>query len=284
MHVLTKIFVVIASIASIALSTLVIAYAVNTDRIAADYRTEQHRRLAADSKFAAQATAHSAEQNRLNEQLATANRQVNDLQDESRRLQSQIATLTAEKNRAELERQSVQAKIAELGETARTQAALITKYSDEVRESRATSLQRQKQQLELEERVSDLQSRAEVLEQDRRALQEQLAEAKRAQEAALSGVARGEDKPFVYTGPAITGRIDEVRADPATGRTLVKINVGTNDRVAKNMQFLVGRGPDWLANLVVTSTDLQFAVAEVTLKAGGKDLRVGDVVSTRFGQ
>lgn len=284
MHVLTKIFVVIASIASIALSTLVIAYAVNTDRIAADYRAEQQRRLAADSKNAAQAAAHNGEQNRLNEQLATANRQVNDLQDESRRLQAQIATLTAEKNRAELERQSVQAKIAELGETTRTQAALLTKYSDEVREGRASSLQRQKQQLELEERVADLQSRAEVLEQDRRALQEQLAEAKRQQEAALSGVARGEDKPFVYTGPVISGRIDEVRPDPATGRTLVKINVGTNDRVANNMQFLVGRGQDWLANLVVTRADLQFAVAEVTLKADGKDLRVGDVVSTRFGQ
>ncbi len=37
MHVLTKVLVVFAAILSVALSALVIAYAVNTDRIAADY-------------------------------------------------------------------------------------------------------------------------------------------------------------------------------------------------------------------------------------------------------
>lgn len=284
MHVLTKVFVVIAAIAAIALSSLVIAYAVNTDRISADYRNALARAAAADAKLASQLAEHSLSDTKMQQDLTAKNTQVNNLQDENRRLQAQIATLTADKNRAELERQSVQAKIAELGETARVQALLIDKYSDEVREFRQAGLQRQRQQLELEERVADLQSRNEVLEQDRRALQEQLAEAKRAQEAAMSGRTAGADQPFRYTGPPITGRIEEVRADPATGKILVRLNVGTNDRVEKNMQFLVGRGGNWLANLVVTRTDLKFAVAEVSLKQEGAELKVGDSVTTRFGQ
>lgn len=285
MHVLTKIFVVIAAIAAIALSSLVIAYAVNTDRVAADYRNALARAAAADAKNAQQLAEHSLAMTQLATERNQANDQLNQIADQNRSLQSQIATLAAEKNRAELERQTVQAKIAELGETTRLQAALIQKYTDEVRELRQSSLQRQKQSLDLEERVADLQSRSEVLEQDRRALQEQLAEAKRTSEAAArGGSAQGDNQPYVYTGPAIIGRVDEVRLDPATGKTLVKINVGTNDRVAKNMQFIVGRGNEWLANIVVTRPDLQFAIAEVSLRAQGKDLKVGDVVSSRAGQ
>ncbi len=284
MHVLTKIFVVIAAVLSIALSALVIAYAVNTDRVATDYTAVQAKLTAAEAQARAQIAAASEEQARLSRTVDQLNTELATRTAEIQRLQSEKATLVADRDRAEAARQGVESKIAELGETAKTQAELIRSYRDEVTTLRGNELQYRTRALEMDDRLSDLESQREVLEQNYRALQEELAELRRDRDAALAGTTgAGSNQPFVYSGPLINGRVENVSVDPASKRTLAQINVGTNDRVQENMTFYIVRNNEFLGNLVVTTTDLRTAVGVVnTLNMQGVEIKPGDLVLSRL--
>lgn len=281
-HVLTKVFVVLATVLAVALSTLVIAYAVNTDRIQADYRGVQNRLTADQAVYSDEKAQASAERTQLNATIEQLNGTLAKLQSDLASQQSELATLRTERAKAENDRQSIQGKIAELGETVRTQATIISNYRTEVTSLRKNDLDTQNRALALEDRNNDLESQLQVLQQNYRALQEQLAEAKRASDAALAGRTAGSaDAPFNYTGPAIRGRVEDVQVDSNTSRIMAKVNVGTNDRVANNMQFYVVRDGNFLGNLVVTKADLNFAVGYVNTLGRPVEIRPGDLISSR---
>ncbi|MFN9992226.1 MAG: hypothetical protein ACK54H_02680 [Phycisphaerales bacterium] len=284
MHFLTKVFVVLAALLSIVLSAMVIAYAVNTDRILANYTSLQALSQSQDAKIAELQSKISAGQigdramiQQLNSDLANREQQISDLQ----RAKAQLET---DKNRAESARQSLESKIAELGETAKTQAALIASYTEEIRTLRSSEFTSRRAALDMEDRMSDLESQKEVLEQNYRALQEEIAELRRSSELAATGggSSGGASSPFVYSGSVIFGSVDEVTEDISTGSTLVKINIGTNDRVAKNMRFGVVRDGAFVGNLVVISTDSKFSIAKFDALNTGKKVAAGDKVQSRF--
>jgi len=278
------VFVVLAALLSIVLSAMVIAYAVNTDRILANYTSLQSLSQSQDAKIAELQSKISAGQigdramiQQLNSDLANREQQISDLQ----RAKAQLET---DKNRAESARQSLESKIAELGETAKTQAALIASYTDEIRSLRTSEFASRRASLDMEDRMSDLESQKEVLEQNYRALQEEIAELRRSSELATSGggSSGNASAPFVFSGSVIFGSVDEVTEDIATGSTLVKLNIGSNDRVAKNMRFGVVRDGAFVGNLVVISTDSKFSIAKFDALNTGKKVAAGDKVQSRF--
>ena len=67
-----------------------------------------------------------------------------------------------------------------------------------------------------------------------------------------------------------------------SGKTLVQVNLGANDRVRENVKLLVFRGNTFVANLVLKRVDLQDSLAEVTLLAPGMQIQAGDRVTTRL--
>jgi hypothetical protein len=281
-HVLTKVLVVFAAILSVALSALVIAYAVNTDRIAADYSNAVRQRLVTDEKAASQLAEWNTIKMRLEADKLQLNAQVAEQQAKIASLESERTTIMADKAKAIAEKDQVSNSINDLRETAKTQAAIIQSQHDEVSSLRTNELRYRTTQAELDDRINDLESQREVLEQNYRALQEQIAEAKRAQEQLLSGNKAGTDQPFVSTGPLINGRIEAVQVDPSTKKTTAKINVGTNDRVAKNMQFSVIRGDRFLGNLVITEPDLKWSVGVINTLGQPVEIREGDLVLSRL--
>ncbi len=287
MHVLTKVFMVLAAVATIALSSLVIAYAVNTDRIRTDYQSEMARRIAVEAQRGDELSLSSREQARLAAQVEDLNRKVAELENRNSTLQNERGTLEAAKANAEAERASTIAKIAELGETVRTQATLIAAYRDEAKTLRTNELDLRNRGLDMEQRLSDLTSQREVLEQNYRALQEELAEIKRdstGRVAGAAGVAADASQGFIASGPVIQGRILGVQKDTATGKTLVRLSVGTNNRVANGMQFYAARDSATLVGvLVVIKSDLQESVAELRLlRAEAGEVRVGDMILSRL--
>jgi peptidoglycan hydrolase CwlO-like protein len=281
-HVLTKTLVVLAAVLSVALSALVIAYAVNTDRIAADYANALRMRAAVEATAAqnnAQANATKTQLEAsiaaLNNQLLQAKKASDDLAAENARLQTAVA-------KAESERQSIVNKIAELGETTKTQASIILSYREENSALRNSDLSLRTRQAELDDRINDLESEREVLTQNYRALQEQIAEAKRAQEQMLNGSRSGSAGALAPVS-LIKGSIEAVQYDDTLKKTIVKINVGTNDRVAKNMEFHIVRGDAYVGKLRIThDPDLKYSVGEVTLLNQGQEVRPGDHVSTQL--
>ncbi|MFZ4575616.1 MAG: hypothetical protein ACOYN0_14565 [Phycisphaerales bacterium] len=284
MHVLTKIFIVIAAVLSVALSTLVIAYAVNTDRVLSNYTSLQALSQSQDAKITDLQSKLSTGQVGDRARLQQADQEIATLRAALSDLDAAKAQLEAEKNRAESARQAVESKIAELGETVKTQASLIQSYTDEVRALRTSEFNSRKAALDMEDRMSDLESQKEVLEQNYRALQEELAEFRRSSELARSGIdtASSGSQPFTYAGPIIYGLVDEAAKDTATGGTLVKVNIGSNDRVSKNMRFGVHRNGEFIGNLVIITVDLKHSIAKFDDLNTGKTVEAGDKVQSRF--
>lgn len=283
MHALTKIFVVLAAVFAIALSALVVSYAVNTDRVAASYRSLQAQNLAISASAADAARQAQAEQVKTAAEKQDLLNKISDLMSRVQSLEAERSNLVSGKKEAELARQSVENQIGELGETARTQAALIKSYSEEVTTLRTRELDYRNRALDMEDRLSQLESQREVLEQNYRALQEELAELKQVKApAALAGAvgAAAEDRPFVYSGPTINGSITGIKKDPATGKLLAQLTLGTNDHVAKNMKFLIHRDGQYLGNLVITQSDMQWSVGEIRIIKDGAEIKAGDLVMT----
>jgi hypothetical protein len=290
-HVLTKVFMVLAAVATIALSSLVIAYAVNTDVIRRDYQAALARRDAAEASKASDLAVSNREQTRLAAQIEDLNRAVAQLQQAKTALENERSGLESAKAVAEAERSSTIAKLAELSETLRTQATLISAYRDEAQTLRRNELALRNQSLDMEQRLSDLTSQREVLEQNYRALQEELAELRRDSSTRVAGGVGGASGTlaatttgFVASGPVIQGRVLGVQKDPATGKTLVRVSVGSNNRVADGMQFFAARdGSTLVGTLVVIRTDLAESVAEVRLlRPEAGEVRAGDVVLSRL--
>ena len=282
MHVLTKTLVVLAAVLSVALSALVIAYAVNTDRIAADYGNALRRETAANAMVSANLAAYNTTETQLNATIAALNNQILQAKKTSDDLAAENATLRTAAAKAESERQSVVNKIAELGETAKTQAEIIKNYREENSALRNSDLSLRTRQAELDDRINDLESQREVLEQNYRALQEQIAEAKRSQEQLLTGNRQG-TASMAAVAPDIKGRVEAVQYDDVLKKTIIKINIGANDRVGKNMAFYITRGSTFVGRVQVNhDPDLKFSVGELVLLSPGQEVRVGDQVSTHL--
>lgn len=288
MATLTKVLVIFAAVLSLFLSALVIAYSVNTDRIVADRDAEIARSQNALAGAASTATQASEERIRSQTEKDTLTKALGDATSKLAELERVNADLTRGKAKAEQELQAITLKIAELGETAKTQATLLSGYRDEVAALRKNELRFREQAVQSDDRISDLESQNEVLTQSVRALREQLEEARLAREGGASmGVVSGASlsrvgEPFVDTGIPVTGSIETVSADPATGATLVKINLGSNDRIRENQKLFVSRGKDFVANLVVVKTDLRFAIAKVDSLSRKVEVKAGDAVASRL--
>jgi hypothetical protein len=284
-HVLTKTLVVLAAVFSVALSALVIAYAVNTDRIAADYANAVRAKTAADAVVAQNNASAGMMKTSLEASIAALNNQLLASKKVSDDLLSENASLQSAVVKAESERQAIVNKIAELGETTKTQAEIINHYRQENSALRQADLDNRTRAAELDDRIADLEGQREVLEQNYRALQEQIAEAKRNQEQLLSGNRSGSAGAMspMSTTVDIKGRVDAVQYDDVLKKTIVKISVGSNDRVTRNMSFYIVRGDEFIGKIQVTQDpDLKNSIGELTLTSQGKQVQVGDKVQTQL--
>lgn len=288
MHILTKVLVISAAVLSVFLAALTIAYATNADRITSQFQAERNDKVAAMSALNATKSEAGEEQARLNAQIEQLSRDLAARTSDVNRLEAASTTLQSEKAKALADYQSLQAKISELGETAKTQASLITSYRDEVTGLRKNELTYRQQALEMDDRLSDLESQREVLEQTVRALQEQLAEARTQQESLVAGATPGSSsgvktaEPFVSSGPLVSGRVEGVSKDGATGAMLARINLGSNDLLRENQKLFVGRGGEFVANVVVIKTDLKSSIARIDTLGRAVEVREGDQVLSRL--
>lgn len=91
-------------------------------------------------------------------------------------------------------------------------------------------------------------------------------------------------RPTEIAGAPIQGSIDQVRTDPASGDTLVQINLGSNDRIRENSRLYIHRNNSvYLGDLVVESVDLNHAVGRIAYQVPGQTIRAGDQVLSKLG-
>jgi hypothetical protein len=284
-HILTKVFVLFASVLSIAMAALAISYSVNADRVTADYRNQLARATSAESALSASKAKHGQEKATFQDDIAALTDELASRDADTRRLEASNSELRIALRQAEAARESITSKIAQLGVTTETQARIIDEYKSEMDRFRKAELAYRDEKIDLEKSLSNLESQVIVYEQVKRALQEQIEELRIALTNPGGADAAGSsDIPTEIAGPIIRGSIDEVLSDPASGDTLVKINLGSNDRLRENTRLYIHRGNNvYLGELVIFRVDLNHAVGRVAYTAADQSIREGDQVMSKIG-
>ncbi len=274
MHVVTKILVVAAAILCIALAALSMAYAVNSDRIVSEHQRQSDLRIAADTARTLDATAALEERTRLTQlrdqlsnELAKAMESVRSLQGERTELRSGVV-------KAEAERDAIGQKISQIAATAETQARLVEALIGEVSKLRDNELSYRRESIQLTDRINDLESQREVLEQSVRALQENLTELRLASQGIAAGgviSTSSTPRPPIVN---VRGRIIQTMPDPATGGILAQIDLGTNDQIHENtLLYLVREPKQYLGQLIILKADLKTAIGRIDFQ-GRSNIRV----------
>ena len=288
MHIVTKILIVFCAVLSLLLAALTMAYAANANILKASIRTEQTLKQAAmadASQQVSQAGLLNADQGKtivsLNDMIASKEKDIANLTGERTQLRTEVQRSQADADRAT-------SQIQQLNATGQTQAALIKSYRDEVTALREGGLATERRSIELQDKINDLSSQREVLEQNARALKEQLEELKLAnstlaQNAASGGVTNLASKsgstPRELPGPIVRARVSEIFRSPA-GDDMVVISEGSNRGLKENIQMNISRGDAFIASIVLTRVDPTKAVGRVTFKPGS--ISVDDTVLSRL--
>lgn len=287
-HIVTKILIVFCAVLSLLLAALTMAYAANANVLKASIRTEQTLKQAAmadASQQVSQAGLLNADQGKtivsLNDMIASKEKDIANLTAERTQLRTEVQRAQADADRAT-------SQIQQLNATGQTQAALIKNYRDEVTALREGGLATERRSIELQDKINDLSSQREVLEQNARALKEQLEELKLAnstlaQNAASGGVSNMATKsastPRELPGPIVRARVSEIFRSPA-GDDMVVISEGSNRGLKENIQMNISRGDAFIASIVLTRVEPTKAVGRVTFKPGS--IAVDDTVLSRL--
>ncbi len=285
MHILTKVFAVFASVLSLVLATLTMSMAFNISEVSSALRDAEATAAQEKSQKDAEVNRAASERSRLEAQMTDAFNEIARLRGVNTDIASENARLRSEVSREREAAQAIQTQIGDFDKTVAAQTRLIESYRDQINQLRGDNSRIRSESLAIEDRLNDRESELGVLNQQIRALQEQLAAVETSMQggSASATTAAGQAaRPFEFTGPVITTRVSGKAVDPASGKQLVELAAGSTDRLANNMKLFVTRGNQWVADITVVRTDLNQAVARVELSAPGQVIQPGDIVLSRL--
>jgi DNA repair exonuclease SbcCD ATPase subunit len=279
-HTVTKVLVVFAAVLCVLLAALTMAYSVNVNRVSDDYLAAKDAKAQADTS-ASIAIAQVAElQQQKQQEIDALRNTLLATETKIRDLQSENTQLITSVRSAESARDAIANQTGQIVASNNTLAEINKAYANEVGKLRETELARSRREIELVDRINDLESQVEVQVASVRALQEQLAEARRTIDSGGSIRTTGKTNQPYQPSIAIQGKVVNVGKDPATQKPMATINIGTNDNVRENMELVVTRNGEFVANLIVTKTDLQWSMGRIDALGRNVKIQAGDVVTT----
>ncbi len=267
MHVLTKVLVALTALASVALATLTMAYAVNADRIVQELRTEKAATAAATSALGIQNAEWSITNEALKDQILVLNAKLTDSLDRARGLQVALAKVEGDKAEAERARAAIQGELGNLATSVETFVKLTSTLTNENDDLRDRFVRQNVELIQLADRLNDAESQRAVLDATVRQLEVQL---HNMQAIGALGSRGGATR----AGP-VQGEIRDVALDAGSDKMLVEVNLGTNDGVSPGTILRVTRDNNFVARLRTMTSDLNVSTAEVTL---GESVQRGDRV------
>jgi hypothetical protein len=299
-HVLTKIFVVLVSMLAVLLVPLVVVYAHNEesyqrkfDRAEAQLATAQTAKAAAEDSMItvkARLERQIEELSQLNRDLESA---VVQAQTESRRLQSELSA-------AQGLRASDSARLAELASGVSSAHQLTDSLLSEVRAQRTQLLAIEREKVELDEALRDVNGQLEVAVQARRALEEELQRKKDELAGALTQLSHAIADGFNPNADVRSGGMqDGVAPDKNLDATIIsvsrgadhvlaEIDAGSRDGVKQGWVLTIGRGSQFKGKVRITRVDINRATGIVTLEdpfqGPSRLVEVGDTAYARVGR
>jgi len=289
---LTKVFVVLLVVFSIAFTMSAISFVVKTAdwrKLAEDYKADRELIEAHMRNLSA---SHNAEKqtwldvrNGLDRRVAELETGNQRLSDEAARAKVDLTTVGTEKNSAE----SLARMLADELKVAQTGWEKLGQQRDAL-EQRNIELERRNQDLDL--RVNEQATQIIAMQQEKKQLEQQinilrdenkkLASAARQPQVApaetAAGPAKGRVTPLSETvGSPIRGKILAIEGERTS------ISVGSADGVEPGMVFVIFRGSDYVGDLEVTDVEPDSAAGRITRTRGTP--RAGDMVAdeARFG-
>ncbi|MBY0262194.1 MAG: hypothetical protein K2Q20_07600, partial [Phycisphaerales bacterium] len=263
MHIVTKFLIVFVAIMGLIVSALTMAFAANANAIRSSFSEERTRRTQSDANYNAQVQQYAQEKATAGERAKAVEAALNESKSVIATLQAERTDLRSKLESAQADAASIRNQISQLGATTDTQAGLIKAYRDEAGSLREDLFASRKKEVELLDRVNDLESAREVLEQNARALKEQLEETRaQLQTAQASGSAGATATTTAAAGmiarelpgPIVRARVTESFRSPA-GDTMVVIDQGANRGLKQDVQMSIARGEQFVANIVLVTVE-----------------------------
>jgi len=295
LSILTKVFVVLVTIVSVAVMALVVAFSANVENYKAKWTTEKDLRVAAEGnaeqwqeEFSRMLDYRREMELQHAEAMADLERQNTALKNELTTAQEQIQTLGVEKSTLVAQNSRLTALNAQL--TAMKEGA-----DTDLTKLRQTTTDQARQIVELTDRNAELSAEKNAQEAIARRLAERntiLEEEIHTKEVLLSKVPQDvmsevlgqqtkiPDAPK-WMDPPVYGKV--VRVNEKGGEIYLELNVGTNEGVQENTLFMISRGETYLGDLVIESVDVNAAAGRIrnpAQAAKGGGIKVGDDASS----
>jgi hypothetical protein len=281
---MTKVFVVLTAVLSIALSTLFISAAAmwdNWKKLAQDY--EQQRDAAITRQMNAVASAEAALAMR-DDAVREAQRLLNESRAKAEELANELARVRselAEKKNEALAFEAGRTKLQEILDVATGELKALQKQNQDLL---TQNIDLQSRNARLNSRVLELTTQVTILTDENRNMQEKLFACEQQQSgvAAAEGGVRTVSTPqpelpagAVAAVPTVKGQIRGEIID--VQGNYASINIGSSSGVVRGLTFMVHRGGNYLGELVIDSVRPNEAGGKLQTLASG-EIRRGDPV------
>ncbi len=297
MHVLTKIFIVLVALLTVAIVPLVAVNATNESTFQKKFKEAQASASAAEAILSTERSAWLASQQKLETDIRAMESKVADLQKQADSKGAEARKAAQELAGTKAAQASIAASLEVLAQNGKATGELTETLVAELRNLRTRSMEAEKRLVEVQEAFDSSQSSLEVADAARRALQEEVKRLADEKDHALATVAdyvasvgelakarAGAVGERVVATRSVSSTIISVRRDGNT--TLAEINAGARDGLKAGWVMTIGDGSTFVGNLRITEVDVNRSVGVVELEdaTARGEVKVGQRAISRSGE
>jgi DNA repair exonuclease SbcCD ATPase subunit len=296
-HVLTKIFIVLVALLTVAIVPLVAVNATNESTFQKKFKEAQASASAAEAILSTERSAWLASQQKLETDIRAMESKVADLQKQADSKGAEARKAAQELAGTKAAQASIAASLEVLAQNGKATGELTETLVAELRNLRTRSMEAEKRLVEVQEAFDSSQSSLEVADAARRALQEEVKRLADEKDHALATVAdyvasvgelakarAGAVGERVVATRSVSSTIISVRRDGNT--TLAEINAGARDGLKAGWVMTIGDGSTFVGNLRITEVDVNRSVGVVELEdaTARGEVKVGQRAISRSGE
>jgi DNA repair exonuclease SbcCD ATPase subunit len=296
-HVLTKIFIVLVALLTVAIVPLVAVNATNESTFQKKFKEAQASASAAEAILSTERSAWLASQQKLETDIRAMESKVADLQKQADSKGAEARKAAQELAGTKAAQASIAASLEVLAQNGKATGELTETLVAELRNLRTRSMEAEKRLVEVQEAFDSSQSSLEVADAARRALQEEVKRLADEKDHALATVAdyvasvgelakarAGAVGERVVATRSVSSTIISVRRDGNT--TLAEINAGSRDGLKAGWVMTIGDGSTFVGNLRITEVDVNRSVGVVELEdaTARGEVKVGQRAISRSGE
>ena len=297
MHVLTKIFIVLVALLTVAIVPLVAVNATNESTFQKKFKEAQASASAAEAILSTERSAWLASQQKLETDIRAMESKVADLQKQADSKGAEARKAAQELAGTKAAQASIAASLEVLAQNGKATGELTETLVAELRNLRTRSMEAEKRLVEVQEAFDSSQSSLEVADAARRALQEEvkrLADEKDHAPATVADYVASVGEPAKARPGAVGERVVATRSVSSTiisvrrdgNTTLAEINAGSRDGLKAGWVMTIGDGSTFVGNLRITEVDVNRSVGVVELEdaTARGEVKVGQRAISRSGE